>query len=221
MEPKNQKFHLDKFNGLCLFFFVVLLFRLTIFPYLGGLIIGLSFNIIIYIILFGLTLVFCRISDISISTFGFNRKDIAVQIFFGVAVAITLIIIFIGGFTIFGYQPQDYLSQAAPSIKILLLHLVFYFFIVGPIEEFMFRGYLLSLLTDISRSPAWGAVISSLLFGAWHWMSGNLLQVVSTFLIGLVFALSKQKFRNCTMLSIILAHSLYNVALELIRWFFC
>ncbi len=174
-----------------------------------------------YIIWFLLTLIFCRISHISISTFGFSHKNITRQVFFGVAIANTLLIFFIGGSSIFGYHPQDYLSQAAPSIRLLLLNLAFFVFIAGPIEEFVFRGYLLSILTDISRSPAWGAVISSLLFGAWHLMGGNLLQVLFTFLIGLTFALSKQKFLNCTMLSVIVAHSLYNAALELIRWFFC
>lgn len=221
MEAKNQKFQLDKFNSLLLFIFVFFLVQLTIPSYLGKFISGLSINVITYIIWFVSTLVFCRITHISISTLGFTRKHISTQIFFGIAIAVILLIIFVGGFTILGYKPHDYLSQAAPSIRLLLLNLAFLLFIVGPIEEFMFRGYLLSILTDISRSSAWGAVISSLLFGAAHWIGGNLIQVLFAFLIGLAFALSKQKFRNCTMLSIIVAHSLFNAAQELIRWFFC
>lgn len=221
MEAKKQRFHINKLNSLLLFLLVFFLVQLTIPSYLKKFISGLSINLITYIIWFVSTLVFCRFTHISISTFGFTRKHISTQIFFGIAIAVILLIIFVGGFTILGYKPHDYLSQAAPSIRLLFLNLVFLSFIVGPIEEFIWRGYLLSILTDISQSSAWGVVLSSVLFGASHWMGGSLIQVLNTFLIGLVFALSKQKFKNCTMLSIIVAHSLFNAILELIRWFFC
>lgn len=80
---------------------------------------------------------------------------------------------------------------------------------VALVEEFLFRGYFYHRLRLLFRSE-WAAIwISSGLFGLFHW-SGGILQVLVTGLLGLFWCLCRKKLRHCTLLSLILAHGLYD-----------
>ena len=85
-------------------------------------------------------------------------------------------------------------------------------------EEFLFRGYLFNKLEALSGSRALAIGASSALFGVYHLFSGNLIQVVGTGLIGLFLCLCRERIKNCTLLSLILAHGVYDALITL--WVF-
>lgn len=88
--------------------------------------------------------------------------------------------------------------------------LVYYVAAVGLVEEFIFRGFLFHRLRLLFRSE-WAAIlISSALFGLFHFGSGDVLQMLSTGLLGGVFCLCRKKLRHCTLLSLIIAHGIYD-----------
>ena len=62
-------------------------------------------------------------------------------------------------------------------------------------------------------------IIAALLFGLWHIINGNIIQVLFTFGIGLVFGFSKYKIKNCGYVGVSLAHGLYDFLNTIVRMF--
>lgn len=81
----------------------------------------------------------------------------------------------------------------------------------GIMEELMYRGYLLSRLEKIFRNKYLPVIISSVLFGLLHFGYGTVQNIVIPGLIGLVFALYYNRYRNIKI--IIIAHFLYDLIL--------
>ncbi len=65
-----------------------------------------------------------------------------------------------------GFLAQWLVWSPVTDITVLLLSAAFLFFVPALLEEIIFRGVLLSWLTQFT--PRWGAWLSTLLFVAWH-----------------------------------------------------
>ena len=91
---------------------------------------------------------------------------------------------------------------------------------VGFTEELVFRGFLLEKLRRITQNDLAAAGISSVLFGLFHIFSGNPVQVILTTLIGLLLCICKQKIRHCTLLSLMLAHGIYDALISVWTFIF-
>lgn len=106
------------------------------------------------------------------------------------------------------------------NIYNLLYGFFFYFFIIGPVEELIFRVYLQDTITSFFNKNKWiGVVIVAIIFGFWHLINGSLLQVLFTFIIGLVIGLSKHFIKNCKYLGLAVGHGLYDFINTLLRIF--
>jgi len=81
---------------------------------------------------------------------------------------------------------------------------------VALTEEFIFRGYLLNNIKKISNNSIIPIIITSLLFGLFHIFSGNVVQIIITSFIGLILVVCKEKIKECSLLSLIIAHGLYD-----------
>lgn len=81
---------------------------------------------------------------------------------------------------------------------------------VGLAEEFVFRGFIYNRIKKISRSNAVAVIGSSVLFGIFHLFDGNIVQMIMTAFIGAFFCLCKLKIKNCSLLSLIIAHGIYD-----------
>lgn len=104
-----------------------------------------------------------------------------------------------------------------------LISLIVYFFTsicIGISEEIMFRGGVLEYYSNLSRKKA--IIYSSLLFSLFHLsnflISGNMfevaIQLINTFIFG-IFA-SGIVLRQKTLIPIIIYHSLWDFAMQLI-----
>lgn len=106
----------------------------------------------------------------------------------GAAIALILSVVIaiipaLSGFSLVGNH-MDF------SWFVLIYDLLFYLLIIGPVEEFVFRVYLQDTFVSFFEEHKWlGVVIASFLFGLWHIINGNVVQVLFTFGIGLVFGL--------------------------------
>ena len=88
--------------------------------------------------------------------------------------------------------------------------LVYFIVAVGAVEEIVFRGFVYSQIKGIF-SNEWVAIIgSSILFGLFHILIGNMIQVCITTIIGFIFCLVRYKIKGCSMLSLILMHGVYD-----------
>lgn len=94
--------------------------------------------------------------------------------------------------------------------------------IIGPVEELVFRVYIqdtLVSLFDNKKVKFVGVIISSLIFGLWHLINGSLIQVLFTFVIGLVFGFCKYLIKDCKYPGLALGHGLYDFMTEIICMF--
>lgn len=78
---------------------------------------------------------------------------------------------------------------------------------VGLHEEILFRGFILTRLNALFRSPAAAIVVSSLVFGSLHFYQGPI-GVVQTTAVGLILAILVTVTR--TLWPAILAHTLFD-----------
>ena len=131
-----------------------------------------------------------------------------------------------------------------PGLPTLIAQLVFLAFIVGPTEELLFRGLIQTALNGpppplplrrrgngAGRGEGWrlqrGTVIGALLFGLYHLINlayqslgSTVQQVLSAFVIGLVFGVLYDRTRNLVGAS--LAHSVADfsgTAIPLLAYF--
>lgn len=103
------------------------------------------------------------------------------------------------------------LNRALALFKKSYLLLFFTCVTAGVTEELIFRGYLLPRLELILKNKIAAIVVSSILFGFLHIGYGTLLNVIGPTVIGLVFAIQYDKYRNIKIL--ILCHFLWDLFL--------
>jgi len=102
----------------------------------------------------------------------------------------------------------------------LIYNLLFFLLIIGPVEEFVFRVYLQDAFTGFFDKHKWiGVIISAFLFGLWHLINGNIIQVLFTFCIGLVFGFAKYRIKNCGYAGVAFAHGSYDFLNIIVRMF--
>lgn len=86
---------------------------------------------------------------------------------------------------------------------------------VGLVEEFAFRGFIYTRFKNIFGKDFLAVIFSSVLFGLFHIMGGSIVQMIITGLIGALLCFFRLKIRNCTTLSIIIAHGVYDALITL------
>lgn len=87
-------------------------------------------------------------------------------------------------------------------------NLIFYFGLVGLVEELMFRGLIYRMVEDW-RSPRWAIWGSSIGFGLWHLFGQGPLVGMATMAIGLLFALIR--WRGGGIVGLVLLHGLWDL----------
>lgn len=184
---------------------------------------GLAANAVWYLGLFLMGAAFARAYRADPAALGLQSARIGAQLLWGIALACMLGVLFVGVPLLAGFAPSQFLGGAAPDAAAFIKNCLFYLLLVGTAEELAFRGVLCAQLRRATASPWWTAALSALAFGAYHYLSArSLLQVACTALIGFMLALPKEKRpQACTLLSVTVAHGLYNVFLECVRWNFC
>lgn len=103
------------------------------------------------------------------------------------------------------------LNKALALFKKSYFLLFFTCVTAGITEELIFRGYLLPRLELLSKNKILAIIISSILFGLLHIGYGTLLNVIGPIVIGLVFAIQYEKYRNIKIL--IFCHFLWDLLL--------
>lgn len=81
---------------------------------------------------------------------------------------------------------------------------------IGAVEEFVFRGYLYSKIKNLSEKGYVAVIGSSILFGLLHVFTGNIIQVFMTMLLGILWCILRLRIKNCSILSLMIAHGIYD-----------
>lgn len=165
-----------------------------------------------YISLVGVPFIVCRIMKSFIGTLGFKKGELLKQVLVGIELFLVLaFFITIAVFTL-GENKGILLGTKEKGIGIIIYYIVFDMLFVGMGEEMLFRGYLMERFRTLTDSETRAVVISALMFGIWHFPNGqDFLQVILTALIGAIFGLAMFKIKNCSTLSVGIAHGLHDV----------
>jgi uncharacterized protein len=82
---------------------------------------------------------------------------------------------------------------------------LFFVFISSPSQEFLYRGFLFSLLSEININNNQKIIVSTLLYSFVHAIYWDIPTLVITFLIGLIWGYNYAKYNN--LFGVIFSHS--------------
>lgn len=157
---------------------------------------------------------FMKRYGISLTNIGFSKSKIASQIFLGVILGMAMSLLFTVLPILVGYG--DLVGSTTYTKAWQYCHqFVYMIFGVALVEEVFYRGFVFERVQNISQSKWAAIIISSCIFGASHIFSGNVIQVIITSLLGMIFCLCRDKIKNCTTLSLIIMHGLHNALITL------
>ena len=106
---------------------------------------------------------------------------------------------------------SDVLSFKTSRIVTVVFYIIYYLIFVGFGEEIVFRGYFYNGIKNVTNSELKAVILSSVAFGLWHYPGGhNIMQVIMTSIIGLIFGFARYKIKDCTVLSTSIAHGMHD-----------
>jgi len=145
---------------------------------------------------------------------GFTREKILEQIGIGIFLAFALSLALTVLPIVLGFKDMVG-STAYTQIWKFIYQFIYAVLGVALAEEFVFRGYIFNKLLNIKESRWFAIIISSLLFGLFHIFNGNVFQVFMTSFLGFLFCIFREKMKGCTLLSLIIAHGVYDAMIVL------
>lgn len=125
----------------------------------------------------GVVIMACRMQKRPVfSVLGFSKTHISKQLLPVFAVTVFLFVIMP---LLLGVEKTSWLGSKNINISSTILYVIHYMLFAGPGEEIIFRGYLLERIHDMTGSGIKAVIISSVLFGVWHFPVGqDFLQVL-------------------------------------------
>jgi membrane protease YdiL (CAAX protease family) len=191
-----------------------------VFVSLGGSIPMKMLNTLLLYIVMGLIPLFIlKRNKITLTELGYSGNKIGKQLtialcIFAVTFCLTVVIPLLMGF-----DKNDVLNFKSSSLEILIFYIIYDFLFVGFGEEFIFRGYFYDRIGRVLNSRLAAVIISSLLFGFWHYPHNHdIIQVIGTTVIGFIYGFSRYKIRNCTALTVSVAHGLQDTSITVLSY---
>ena len=155
------------------------------------------------------------ISKESLRDFGFTRKRLLKQTLIGLCIAVimsaglTALPILLGVRHMIGSTNYTQAWQFAFEF----IHKIAG---VALAEEMIFRGHIFHKLLHIKDNKWFAIIISSILFGLFHIFTGLSIQILTTAIIGFCYCMCREKIKNCTIFSLIIAHGVYDALIVLL-----
>jgi membrane protease YdiL (CAAX protease family) len=166
---------------------------------------------LVYICHVGAPLILCRAMKNPICKLGFKKDSLLKQVLTGIGVFAVLAFIFTIAVFMLGNNKGILLTAKETRIGIFIYSIVFDIVFVGMGEEMLFRGYFMDRFHTLTGSGVWAVVIPALMFGIWHFPNNqDFLQLILLPLVGAAFGFARLKIKDCSTLSVGIAHGLYD-----------
>lgn len=148
------------------------------------------------------------------SKFGFTKVRLPKQILIGIALGLALSLVFTVTPILIGRR--NFVGEPMYTLWWQFIYdFAYKILTVALTEEFVFRGFIFEYILKLKNSRWLAIVISSLLFGLFHIFGGNIVQVIFTALLGFLLCLSREKIKECTIISLIVAHGVYDALINI------
>lgn len=133
---------------------------------------------------------------------GFSKEKIPLQLIYGV-------VLFVGMVILYKLQGNTYSGQPFEVNKMMFL--IMTDALAAAIgEEIAFRGMLYMRLRKAFNKDIAAILVSSLIFGLSHFMVGDIDGMLLFAVTGVLLCAARRYLKNCTLLSTITAHFLYD-----------
>ncbi len=174
-------------------------------------------NMVIYALMALFTLLRCGKLSTNVWQFlGYRRENLGKQLLWGLVAGIISLTVLVVLPVVISGNP-GFLGSKPESLNMVPLQVIFFMLFVGPVEELMFRGYLFRLTEKLTKKPWAVCGITALLFGLWHFPVGfSLIQVGITAAIGFIYGAFYVKVKNCSLLSLSIAHGLHDTGIMML-----
>ncbi len=144
-----------------------------------------------------------------ISDYGFSREKLPKQLLIGVLAGVAFSLVFTLVPHLAGMGEFVDSGHRYTQLWKFCYEFVYCIFAVGLTEEFIFRGFFFERIKKLSNTTA-AILCSSAMFGFFHIFSGNIVQVFVTALLGAAFCLLREKIKDCSIISLIVLHGIYD-----------
>lgn len=142
--------------------------------------------------------------------FGFSKEKIGCQVLVGLLIALCMSFVFTVIPHLAGKSDWVNNQHEYQYLWQFIYDFVYFIFAIALVEEFVFRGFFYKKFETLLGSAVGAIVGSSVLFGLFHFFGGNIVQILLTGIIGAIFCICRVKINNCTLLSVIIAHGVYD-----------
>lgn len=133
---------------------------------------------------------------------GFSKSKIWLQILYGS-------VLFFGMLLIFKLFGNSCMGQPF-RLDIILAFSLWDAFSAAVTEELAYRGLLFTRLKTCTDNTIAAIVISSVLFGASHFLVGDIRHIIMSTMTGVLLCTARVYLKNCTLVSTMTAHFLYD-----------
>ena len=176
-------------------------------------------TVLVYVILTAVPLTVMKLEKIPFSSLGFSKERVGRQLLVAAAISAVSIGVFVIIPLLIGINKTEVLGFKCRSLPILIFYILYDIICVGFGEEIAFRGYFYSRIKAISKKEWVPVVLSAILFGLWHFPNTlNIMNVVMTTILGLGYASCRWKIKNCSLLSLALAHGLHDAVITTLSY---
>lgn len=145
-----------------------------------------------------------------LSNYGFRKSKIVLQIIVGVLTGIAMSIVLTLIPHLLGYGGLVDSGKRYKYLWQFIYEFFYCIFAIGFVEEFVFRGFIYEKIRCISQKNIIAIIGSSVFFGVFHLFSGNIVQMLLTACMGVFFCFCRLKIKNCSTLSLIIGHGVYD-----------
>lgn len=165
---------------------------------------------IIYWLIAVIPIIVMFISKDKLADCGFSKSKIATQVLVGVFVGIAMSLILTLVPHLFGFGAYVDSGKRYRYAWQFVYEFLYCIIAIGFVEELVFRGFIYDKIKKISQKEVIAIIGSSVLFGVFHLFSGNLIQMVMTACLGAFWCFCRLKIKNCSTLSLVIAHGIYD-----------
>ena len=145
-----------------------------------------------------------------LSEYGFCRENIFRQILIGVLLGLAMSAVFTLTPHLLGFGENFDSGKRYSYLWQYIYEFAYCIIAVGFAEELVFRGFLYTKFKAVFGTEISAAVGSSVLFGLFHILGGNIGQIIMTGSLGVLWCLCRMKIKGCSTLSLIVMHGVYD-----------
>lgn len=197
------------FMGSILGVFVLRMFNSYLISYMPT-IVRAPLMMILYWLVAIIPIMLIRQEKASLGSLGFEKKGIIKQILLGIGLGLGTSLLLTGVPYLIGLGKLVSNGKFYTEPWQFIYEFGYCILAVGAAEELVFRGFIYNKLKTVFENDVYAVIGSSVMFGLFHILSGNILQVLFAALLGLIFCLFRNKIKGCTLMTLVICHGIYD-----------